>query len=291
MVTLYQSGGGCSECDLIKPVGLAEAWVKLRNNALTLLSAQHNGEAAQILETEGFELFEATNGFGDEFFALAKKAKADAYVDYANKAHDEALRYAYVNLASVFTHMGFFVRFIVVELDTDADIDPVSIPAAVAPVEIIMRALRDAEQLLSSSGAISAIDRAHTALHGYLKWICEQAGTTPTSRDPNITELLKAAARHPKLSQSATHSETVEKILRAFASAVDAINQVRNRGSMAHPNETLVDEADAMLVLNATRTIFRYFDDRLKWDMKGNGRKRQRTGAFQDASRKPEVAG
>lgn len=264
MITLHQSGSGCSECDIGKPVGSPESWAKLRSNALKLLRAQRNEEAAEILEKEGFELFEATNGFGDEFFALAKKAKAEAYVDYSNKAHDEASHYAYINLASVFLNMGFFVRFVVVELDTSTEVDPVDALIPIAPVDVVIRALRDAQQLLATNGAVSAIDRVHTALHGYLKWVCEQAGSLPATKDPSITELLKCAGRHSKLATSETHSEKIERILKAFAAALDAVNQIRNRGSMAHPNEQLVDEADAMLVVNAARTILRYLDDRLK---------------------------
>jgi hypothetical protein len=264
MITLYQRGSGSSECEICKPVGSPETWVKLKANAVEFLRAQANHEAADIVENGGFELFEATNGFGDEFFALSKKAKITAYVDCASKAQDEAQHFAYVNIASVFSHLGFPLRFIVVELDDNTSVDPVSSPISIAPVEVVIRALRDAQQLLATTGAVSAIDRVHTALYGYLKWVCEQAGNMPASKDPSITELFKAAARHPKLSTTATHSDKIERILKAFAAALDAVNQVRNRGSMAHANEFLVDEADAMLVVNAARTILRYLDDRLK---------------------------
>jgi len=183
---------------------------------------------------------------------------------YTSKVQDEAQRFANANIASVFSHLGFPLRFIVVELDNNASIDPVSSPVSIAPVEVVIRALRDAQQLLATTGAVSAIDRVHTALHGYLKWVCEQAGNMPASKDPSMTELFKAVVKHPKLSTAASHSEKIERILKAFAAALDAVNQVRNRGSMAHANEALVDEADALLVVNAARTILRYLDDRLK---------------------------
>jgi hypothetical protein len=44
--------------------------------------------------------------------------------------------------------------------------------------EVVARALRDAETLLETSGPESAVDRAHTALHGHLGYLCEQAGIT-----------------------------------------------------------------------------------------------------------------
>lgn len=261
MVTLYKHGSGCSECEIGKPAAPPETWIKLKGTAIRLLRAQGHEAAADLFENENFELFEATNGFGDEFHALAKKAKVEAYADYMEKAQEH--NHLYANVASVFSNLRFYIRFIIVELDADTGVSPVTTPASIAPIEVVKRALRDSEQLLATNGAVSAIDRVHTALHGYLKWICEQSGKLPVSKDPSITELLKAVEKHPKLLPKATHSNKTKNILRAFATALDAVNQVRNQGSMAHPNE-LVDEADALLVVNATRTMLRYLDDRLQ---------------------------
>ena len=58
--------------------------------------------------------------------------------------------------------------------------------------------------------------------------ISEQAGTLPPTKNPSITELLQAAAKHPKLARQRAHSEKIDKILRAFAKALDAVNDVRN---------------------------------------------------------------
>jgi hypothetical protein len=46
--------------------------------------------------------------------------------------------------------------------------DPVANPSPAFTTDVVERALVDAEQLLSGSGPISAVDRVHTALHGYL---------------------------------------------------------------------------------------------------------------------------
>ena len=264
MITLYQRGHGSSQCDLIKPAAPPEAFAKLRTAAIRMLRAKGREQAALLLETDSFELYESTNGFGDEFCALSKKAGIEDYASYTEKSADTDFRSACRDMASVFEDLGFSVRFVIIELNPDTDVTPVIATPAVVPVEVVKRALRDAEQLMATNGAISAIDRAHTALHGYLKWVCEQADNMPSSKDPSITELLKHAEKHPKLSLSAVHSDKITRILKAFATALDAINQVRNRGSVAHANENLVDEADAMLAVNGVRTILRYLDERLK---------------------------
>jgi hypothetical protein len=45
-----------------------------------------------------------------------------------------------------------------------------------------------------------------------------------------------------------------------MATALDAINTMRNRASVAHANEQLLDNAEAVLALNAIRTILHYLD-------------------------------
>src|SRR5207245_362828 len=44
--------------------------------------------------------------------------------------------------------------------------------------EAVLRAIADAETLLTTSGPVSAVDRIHTALHGHLLAICDAAGIT-----------------------------------------------------------------------------------------------------------------
>lgn len=44
---------------------------------------------------------------------------------------------------------------------------------------------------------------------------------------------------------------------------VDALNPLRNRASLAHPNESLLAEPEAMLVINSVRTLLHYIDSRV----------------------------
>ena len=52
------------------------------------------------------------------------------------------------------------------------------------------------------------------------------------------------------------------QILRGMAQIVDALNPVRNEKTLAHPNP-LLGEAEAMLAINAIRTLLHCFDKRL----------------------------
>lgn len=56
--------------------------------------------------------------------------------------------------------------------------------------ETVFEALKDAEILLRSSGPKNAVDRAHTALHGYLKKLCADRGEG-LPKDPSLTDAFK----------------------------------------------------------------------------------------------------
>jgi hypothetical protein len=139
---------------------------------------------------------------------------------------------------------------------------PTVSPTLSAP-EVVRRALADADQLLATSGAPSATDRLHTAMHGYLKSLCHEAGIALAS-DATLTQAYKALrAHHPALQSLGGHDGEIGKILSAFASVLDVLNTLRNHGSVAHPNENLVDVAEGELAVNAVRTLFHYLNGKL----------------------------
>lgn len=130
--------------------------------------------------------------------------------------------------------------------------------------EVVDRALADAKQLLRTTGATSGVDRAHTVLHGYLLAVCSQAQIASKS-DACINELLKLILQqHPSFKNPSHRKGDIERIFKALGTILDALNPLRNRASVAHPNEELLDEAEAMLVINSTWTILHYIEARLE---------------------------
>jgi len=129
---------------------------------------------------------------------------------------------------------------------------------------VVVRALADAEQLLKTSGATSGVDRIHTALHGHLLALCDAAGIE-TAQDASLAAIFKALRReHPKLSDHGPRHQDIGKILNSMGAIFDAFDPVRNQASVAHPNLHLVDEAEAMLVINMGRTLLNYLDAKLR---------------------------
>ncbi len=112
----------------------------------------------------------------------------------------------------------------------------------------------DSEALIKATGAVSGVDRVHTALHGYLIEICREENIRH-STDSDISALFSLIRQmHPKLQSGSPGTET-QKILRGLAQIVDAMSPVRNRHSMAHPSEDLLEEPEAMLAANAIRSL------------------------------------
>ncbi|MGB6059551.1 MAG: abortive infection family protein [Microthrixaceae bacterium] len=132
--------------------------------------------------------------------------------------------------------------------------------ALLSASESVQRALEDADNLMRTSGPQSAVDRVHTALHGYLLSLCDDAEIAHGDR-PTMNQLFKALRReHPSLGSLGVRADDVAKMLGSMASILDALNPVRNNASMAHPTSSLVKEAEAVLVINTARTLLTYFD-------------------------------
>lgn len=130
--------------------------------------------------------------------------------------------------------------------------------------DVLQRALSDASTLIGSDGGpTSAVDRIHTALHAYLKAVC-RGEDLDAPEGATITQLFKIIRQgHPRLRELGNHSETMTKILQSLANVVDSLNPARNKGSLAHANEHLLDKEDALLAINAARTVFQYIDAKI----------------------------
>lgn len=140
---------------------------------------------------------------------------------------------------------------------------PVASPEPKITSAVVKRAIGDVEALILASGAVSGVDRIHTALHGYLRAVCDRTNI-PYGQDDSLTRLFRLLRQHhPKLQNQGVRSQDVERVLQSFASIMDALNPIRNSASVAHPNVDLLEKDEAMLVINAARTLLHYLDAKL----------------------------
>jgi len=148
-------------------------------------------------------------------------------------------------------------------IDRLGGLSPVAHPSPKVTTRVVERALLDAEHLIGKQGATSAVDRMHTALHGYLLQVCTDA-TISVAREDSLPTLLKVIReQHPAFLSGAGRPADVTRILRGLGSVADSLLPLRNNASVAHPNDVLLEPPEAMLAINAARSILHYIDSRL----------------------------
>jgi hypothetical protein len=265
VIRLY-SGSGAQDFQVTDEAMPSEYWNKLKGTAIKLLRTRGQRRAADILEQTPFELRVGTNGFNDDFSVLYWRAPLDRYVKAAEWSENKAHRAPFEQIAKTVGEVATsrYIRFIAVDIDTEEGPAAVQNPNLAVTSDVVERALRDAENLIGTSGATSAVDRMHTALHGYLKNICDEAGLLYGAA-PTITQFFKIVrTQHPAFSGATSYAEEIRRVANAFASAIDALNTIRNNATPAHPNDALLEAPEAMLMINGVRTLLHYLNAKIR---------------------------
>lgn len=265
ILLLYKTGGS-QDIQLLQEMPQAQYDI-VKRNAIRYLKASHAAPGTiEMLEELPFLLYQATNDFGDDFEVLYMTVGAETFVDIENevgiwqyRAHEGSH-----DVAKAFEVAGHPLRFIAAKLDFNEGVAEVSSPALVITSDTVEEALRHAQTLIETHGAASGLDRVHTAMHGYLLSVCENANI-PVPADGGITELFaRLREHHPSLSITDPEAKArTDQILRGMARVIDALDPLRNRKTLAHPN-TLLDDAEAMLAINLVRTMLHYLDAKLR---------------------------
>ncbi len=160
-------------------------------------------------------------------------------------------------------HVGQLTRAALDSLDALSVNDGVASPTPAQTSDVVRAALGDAEVLIREGRAASAVDRVHTALHGHLRGLCVAANISLPSGDLSITALLKALREnHPRFQETISFGDEARRMVMSMSTALDALNTIRNNASLAHPNESLLGEAEAQLAIDSARTVFRYVDSK-----------------------------
>ena len=264
MIIYSKSKSGSQGCEITSPPMQLEKWTKYKNVVCELLRNNGNAYAENILTTFQFELKEGTNVFKDNFFVLHLTAPLEIYGEFIKLKNNPHAIDAFKVIISTFAEIDMNVRFIAAELVSDS-VELVLQPEPLITTETVERALKDSQQLIYSSGAASAVDRIHTVLHGYLKAICTKSGII-NSEQASLTEIFKEfRLKHPSFTNKSISSEELKKLFGSLATIIDTINTLRNRSSLAHPNDKILEEAEAILVINCARTILHYIDAKIRF--------------------------
>jgi hypothetical protein len=263
MIVLYH-GGGATVTGIFGPSLPIGEWEKLRRAVQRLLTARGGTNAAELLEKYPFELLAGTNYFQDEFSVLHARVPLEQYTELGELHADTPARELFRRIAETISEVGPNTRFVAAVLDTDDRPISVAPPSPKITSQSVERALADAEHLIRSRGPASALDRVHTALHGYLRAVVERAQIS-FPKDASVTELFKLMReQHPALTGLGHRAQEALRVIMAMATVVDSLNALRNRASGAHPNEEVLAEPEAMLAINAARTLLHYLDQKVE---------------------------
>ena len=263
-------GGGAGITEIHGPLTPPEDWGKTKSAAIRLLRARRQVLAADMLTRMPFEWVDATNFFNDEFTALQAIVSVEEYVSLQEARLNKTIEHPFEAIAQTISEIcpqRPVVRFIVAQLDTEDETAlHVPPPSPKITSEAVDGALADAELLLKSRGPASAVDRVHTAVHGYLRAAVSRTGNKapPTA---SATDLLKLLREHDEGLRSLVEgSGEAKRIVMALATIVDAAGTLRNNSSAAHPSAQMLQRPEAMLTINAARTLIHYLDAKLASD-------------------------
>ena len=127
--------------------------------------------------------------------------------------------------------------------------------------EVVRVALRDADHLIGRGDPRSAVAKTHTALHGFLKQMCDDESIVYEDA-PSLPKLFRELQKnHSALQSAGLHQDKINNVGKGLATAIHSLNEIRNQASDAHPNDELLNVGDATLAINAMRTIFHYLDE------------------------------
>lgn len=137
------------------------------------------------------------------------------------------------------------------------------LPEAKSARQEVRAALEGAALLIREQGPAHAVDRLHTALQGYMIQKAKEGGAHLAGGEPIDSLIMLLWKHHPRFEGDRNAHPAVVKILRAQAKTLDALDDVRDDESQAHPND-LIGEEEAHLVFSAGVLLFSYLERKLE---------------------------
>lgn len=142
-----------------------------------------------------------------------------------------------------------------------------SLPDSFDPGEgfvAVARAIDDVWQLTKGPGGYqSAVDRMHTALHGYLRATAGVYDLDLASQADIVACWKSLVAAHPAFANLGLRHQEIHTALKSMTSSIGTLIPIRNNASNAHPNDEILEHPEAVLVVNMTHTIALYVRSRI----------------------------
>lgn len=146
------------------------------------------------------------------------------------------------------------------EIMKEEAMSPIDVEEIASHNQILRKAIDDAEILMEKSDPASAYDRVYTALHGLLEQKCKEQSIKIGDKD-TVTSILSKIRDHINSIKPPDKVIETVKILASIIKIIDLMNDIRNKKSLVHPNKTLLENDEALFLINISKAIMRYIND------------------------------
>lgn len=262
-VEFPQQSSGAMDFSVGEPLATGIPWSQLCDFIPGELSRDAGEVARELWDRFHFELRDGTNYFDDEFAVLCAQITREQYLELQDRK--PTLTGVIRRMVRVIERVSDTnIRFVCFEFNLIAERRPeVDVPAVVDTAAAVREALQDVQRANREGRPLSAVDRVYTAFHGHLLHLLTQEGIV-SPPDSVITFLFRELrTKHPAFSAISAHQSHIRDALNGLAKVVDSLSPIRNRGSIAHPNEDLLEEPEAALFVDATKSLFSYVERRM----------------------------
>lgn len=124
----------------------------------------------------------------------------------------------------------------------------------------LSKTIEDAEEFIRKGKYLSAIDRVHTTLHGYLRWRLDSMSIDYSESDTLMQLYSKLHNNLNITPESSDINEIIKTTIRSASAVINSINTARNKHSLSHPNTDIIGDKEAKLLIGLSKFIFDYIE-------------------------------
>ncbi len=131
--------------------------------------------------------------------------------------------------------------------------------SSISVTDIIAKAIEDAESFMIDGKYDSAFDRIHTAFHGYLRKKLDDLEESYEESD-TLHQLYNKLHSYIGAEIEDEQSKLIKTTIRSASGVIISINELRNRFSLAHPNESIITSREANLCIRLIKELSDYIE-------------------------------
>ena len=131
--------------------------------------------------------------------------------------------------------------------------------SAISATDVIAKAISDAEQFMKDGNYSSALDRVHTAFHGYLRKKLDDVHEQYEESD-TLNQLYNKLHTYIAANMHGDVAVLIKTTMRSASGIVSALNDLRNRHSISHPNPNLISDREAKICISIVKSLSDYIE-------------------------------